>query len=555
MNRRTVVLIVLLIAYCSTRDSYSVHALNLPRLRFGRDSFSTVLDITEPKYCWVYRDEHFLDGSFRDRIIIDGGFGLCMNDTELATRCASLGQNHTKENIKCEICDVRSESCCYGRPILWPNTRENFMSSALDKLEPPTSCCISPPFTPPPPPPPSPPTVPPEPPTLTPKTTTEKTTSTPTPFTGTTTPTLTPTLTPPTTSSPGTTTTSITPPSTSTTTNSTATTGTFTPPIWSSTTSWWPTTTPPTPNTTLTTPYPPTNTTTTPPSPPPPPCNTTSTTTSPPPNITTTATPPPITVPTGSTTPSLPPTTGTGTYPPPSRSSTPSIQALLKRDLSTRNTTTPSLPPPERGHILHLAKPTPPPLPPPRRCHPVVNAVNPPPAVTITPTTTTRITTSTNVPPPATTPNTTAPPCDDSVPNPPLPLYPRCGVVLDPTYATPDCFLVDIGFYVTPSCNPFEAQRWKRNGNSHVGVIINDTAVLTVASGLRDPKTRKAMANIAVRATSGSAEIEAQYILAKRMFFQDDHLRATNRYPNRLFVLLELEQPINMERACPQFLR
>ncbi|XP_055357315.1 uncharacterized protein LOC129602344 [Paramacrobiotus metropolitanus] len=59
------------------------------------------------------------------------------------------------------------------------------------------------------------------------------------------------------------------------------------------------------------------------------------------------------------------------------------------------------------------------------------------------------------------------------------------------------------------------------------------------------------MANIAVRATSGSAEIEAQYILAKRMFFQDDHLRATNRYPNRLFVLLELEQPINMERACP----
>ncbi|XP_055356679.1 uncharacterized protein LOC129601805 [Paramacrobiotus metropolitanus] len=237
--------------------------------------------------------------------------------------------------------------------------------------------------------------------------------------------------------------------------------------------------------------------------------------------------PPPIYTPT----PPVPSTTGTGTYPPPNNTTTQSTT-------STTGTPPKTITPPSPTTTETVPSPSSTPS-------------NPPPTVTITPTTTTRITTSTNVPPPATTPNTTAPPCDDSVPNPPLPLYPRCGVVLDPTYATPDCFLVDIGFYVTPSCNPFEAQRWKRNGNSHVGVIINDTAVLTVASGLRDPKTRKAMANIAVRATSGSAEIEAQYILAKRMFFQDDHLRATNRYPNRLFVLLELEQPINMERACP----
>ncbi|XP_055355307.1 mucin-2-like [Paramacrobiotus metropolitanus] len=698
MNRKTVVLIVSLIAYCTDRNLPFAHAVKLPRLRSGKDGLgsSAVLDVSEPKSCWLYRDEFFPNRAFRDRVITDGG--VCVRDSELWDGCERFGLNHTKFNVKCEICNVRSHSCCYGTSTD-SALPEIFKAHALE--EPPETCCVSKP---------TPPSTTPTPPSRT----TPRTPHTVTPPSGTTetitltpgTPTMTPnattTPTPSTTSSTDTTTTSMTQTSTSTTPNHTTTSGTLTPPTRSSTTSRWPTTTPPTPNTTVTPPNPPTNTTMTPPPPPAPPCNTTSTTTSTPPNTTTTATPPPVTVPTGSTTPSLPPTTGTDTNPPPSRTSTPSIPSTTGTETypppsSTKtpptesttgtgtypppiNTTTPPVPsttgtgtypPPSRTTTPSIPSTTgtltyppasstttpptpsttgtgtyPPPentttpsipsttgtltYPPPSSTTtwptpsttgtgtypPPSNTTTPslppttgtgtypspsstttpsipsttgtgtypppiptttpsvstttgtvtytPPTVTFTPNSTTWYTTTPTDVPPVSTPNITVKPCNDTPPNPPLPLFPSCGRSLDPTYnPAVGCFIVDIGHYISPSCDPdplldtFNSQgyssRWRKTVGFPAGVIINATMVLTVSSGvLRDPKTRKAEPNLGVRVADSPMDPKAQYSAVKRIFFQDDdQLRTTNRYPDRLLVLLELEQPLNMQRACP----
>ncbi|XP_055356678.1 uncharacterized protein LOC129601804 [Paramacrobiotus metropolitanus] len=148
MQRNTAVLILSLVALCTDRISHSAHALNLPGMHFGRGDFSNVMDVYEPKYCWVYRDEYF-NGIFSERIIIDGGQGTCVNDTQLAD-CVRSGLSHTKEHIKCEICDVRWESCCYlGKGTIKDSIfpRGSFLFNAVE--EPPESCCVSNPTPPP----------------------------------------------------------------------------------------------------------------------------------------------------------------------------------------------------------------------------------------------------------------------------------------------------------------------------------------------------------------------------------------------------------------------
>ncbi|XP_055353060.1 uncharacterized protein LOC129598986 [Paramacrobiotus metropolitanus] len=132
-------------------------------------------------------------------------------------------------------------------------------------------------------------------------------------------------------------------------------------------------------------------------------------------------------------------------------------------------------------------------------------------------------------------------------------------MALDPQYNTNGlCFLVDLGLYRPASCNSDKRASWASDGH-HVGVIFNATMVLTVSGNgiMRDENTRNAVMDVAVRypfkPRDSDKDINAQdhYIPVKRFFFQDDDFRMSDRAAERRLVLLQLEEPIDMRRACP----